>query len=186
MGSRETLACRDLRDRGDTEVPPGLLDRLGSQDLQVPGVPRERWETRVLLVSREMSESLVVGVRGDRLVNPVILEPRVCLVWRADRDLLDLLDLQVLLVTPSLWPLPPSLVEKQPLVFPAPQGQWELLDLQEREEPMVRGDQGEGEESPAWQDLLELLEDRDCLADPAILETLENLDDLEDHFLRMI
>ena len=114
----------------------------------------------------------------DRLVSPVILEPRVCLVWRGDRDLLDLLDLQVLLVTPSLSLLPPSLVERQPRVFPALPGRWELLDLQERGEPMVRGDQGEGEECPAWQDLLELLEDRDCPADPAILETLESLDDL--------
>ena len=64
MGNRETLACRDLRDRGDTEDPPDHLDRLESQDLQGPEGLRERWETQVLLVSREMLGSLVVGARG--------------------------------------------------------------------------------------------------------------------------
>lgn len=186
MGSRETLACRDLRDRGDTEDPPDHLDRLESQDLQGPEGLRERWETQVLLVSREMLESLVVGARGDQLVNPVILGLRVCLVWRADLDLLDLLDPLDLLVIPFLSPPRLSLVEKQPQVFPALQDQWEPLDLQERGEPMVSGDQVEGEESPAWLDLLELPEDRDYLEDLAILETLESLDDLEDHFPRTI
>ena len=64
MGSRETLACLDLRDRGDTEVPLDHLDRLESLDLQVLEDLRVRWETLELLGSREMLASLAGEDQG--------------------------------------------------------------------------------------------------------------------------
>ena len=55
--------------------------------------------------------------------------------------------------------------------------QWELPDLQEREELMGREDQVEVEECPGWRDLLELLAGKVYLADLETLESPENLGD---------
>ena len=116
------------------------------------------------------------NIGRDPLVSPVTPELKDCLVWRDDPDPLDppvLLDHQV---TPSLSLQQLSRVVRQSRVFPGLQVPWELPDLLENEEPMVREVQVEDEESPAWRALLELLEGRDYLEDRAILGTLESLD----------
>lgn len=185
-GNRATPACRDLRVLEVTEVPLGPLDRLESRDLQDPEVLRVRWETLELQASREMSANLVGEVRGDRLVSQVTPEIRACLVWRGEQDLQDLPDPPDLLVTPSLWlqRLCPAAVA--PLVFLELLVQWEPPGHRESEERVVREDPEEGEEYPAWRDLLELPAGRDCLEDLETLEILESLADLEDHFPRTI
>lgn len=64
--------------------------------------------------------------------------------------------------------------------------QWERLVLLEREVQMVGMDLKEAEECQAWQDPLELLADKGCLAE---LETLVNLvkqEDLDALILKMI
>ena len=108
----------------------------------------------------------------DPLVSPVTPELKDCLVWRDDPDPLDppvLLDHQV---TPSLSLQQLSRVVRQSRVFPGLQVPWELPDLLENEEPMVREVQVEDEESLECLAHLELLADKDY---PAVLVILESL-----------
>lgn len=184
--SRATLGCLDPRDPEDTEDPPDHWDRLESLDLQVLEALRVRWETPGLLGSREMLGSQGGEARGERLVSLATREHKDCRVWRADpgpRVPPALLDHQG---TPSLSLRQLYRVVRRSRVFPGPPVPWELPDLQESEEPMVREVQAEEEESRVCLDLLELLAGKDCPADLEILESLASQADREDHSPRMI
>ena len=84
----------------------------------------------------------------------------------------------------SLWPLLPC-KERLCLEFLGHLDPWDLLDPLEREEPMVSEALREAGESLVWPDPLELLADRDSLADLEIQESLVNQADLDDPTLRM-
>ena len=117
--NKEKLDYLVQRDQEDTEDPLdhlATLESLVHLDLEDH---REKLETQVLLVNRVTLENLENVDQGYvidlftintvfhvlfrvQLESLVTLEPKVCLVWRVDLVHLDLLDLQVHLVTQSL------------------------------------------------------------------------------------
>ena len=121
--------------------------------------------------------SVRADIGRDPLVSPATREHRDCLVWREDPAPRAPQVLLVPQVTPSLSLLLLSRVVRPSRVFPGLQVPWELPDLRENEEPMVREVRVEDEESLECLAHLELLAGKDCPADPEILESLASLAD---------
>lgn len=178
------MAFLDLKDLEDIGVQLGLLEILENLVLLVQEDLRERQVILGRLENKEKLESLVAEGQGDQQGNRETQEAKVCLEWREGLDLLVPLDPQDPLVILSLWPLLPC-KERLCQEFLGHLDPWDLLDPLGREEPMVSEALREAGESLAWPDPLELLADRDSLADLEIQESLVNQADLDDPTLRM-
>jgi len=186
LENKETLVYLDLRVQEDTEVQQDPQDNLESLDLQVLEVHRVKLEILVPLVNKEKLENLEEEDQEDQQVNLVILELKVCLVWKEDLDLQVHLVPLDLLETPYLLLLLPWEEVRLFQEFLEHLGPWDHLVLLVKEEQMETEDLKEEEEYLEWQDHLELLADKVCLEDQEILVNLVNLDVQEDHTLKMI